>query len=199
VHYTDESIITAVIVRRKGPGMRRSVVQGAVVAAIVTATAACSGGASTTPAGTAATATTAPAAATAVATAAGRQPETAAAATAAARQYFDFYSAGDFGAAWGLLTPSAQREIGEATWVGVHQRCPAPAGVSYQVKSAKVTGGRAAVTVAQIEAEKNVGTVTEPFSYSAGRWGFVPEDTSLYRHGSVKADVSAAKAEGYCA
>ena len=181
--------------------MRRSVVQGAVVAAIVTATAACSGGASTTSAGTAATATTttAPTSATAVATAAGGQPETAAAATAAARQYFDFYSAGDFGAAWGLLAPSAQREIGEATWVGVHQGCPAPAGVSYQVKGAKVTGGTAAVTVTQIEAEKSVGTVTEPFSYSAGRWGFVPEDTSLYRHGSVKADVSAAKAEGYCA
>jgi len=177
--------------------MRRSVVQGAVAAAVVTATAACSGGAGTTSAGTAAT--TAPASATAVATAAGGQPETAAAATAAAKQYFAFYSAGDFAATWGLLAPSAQREISEATWVGVHQGCPAPVKVSYRVKGARLTGGTAAVTVAQTEAKTSLGSVTEAFSYSAGRWGFVPEDTSLYRHGSVKADISAATAEGYCA
>ncbi len=175
--------------------MRRSVVQGAVVAVIVTAIAACSGGAATTSGGTA---TTAPTPATAVATAAGGQPETSAAATAAARQYFSYYSAGDFAATWGLLAPSAQREISEATWVGVHQDCPAPSGVSYRVKGAKLTGGTAAVTVAQAEGKTSFGTVTEAFSYSAGRWGFVPEDTSLYRHGSVGADVSAAKADGYC-
>ena len=179
--------------------MRRSVVQGAVVAAIVAATAACSGGASTSSAGSATTATTAPTSATAVATAAGGQPETAAAATAAATQYFDFYSAGDFAATWGLLAPSAQREISEATWVGVHQACPAAAGISYRVKGARLTGGMAAVTVDQTEHKTSFGSVTEAFSYSAGRWGFVPEDTSLYRHGSVTADVSAAKAEGYCA
>ena len=40
-------------------------------------------------------------------TAAGGQPETAAAAIAAAKQYFGFYSAGDFAATWGLLAPSA--------------------------------------------------------------------------------------------
>ena len=177
--------------------MRRSVVQGAVVAAIAAATAACSGGAATTSGGAATT--TAPTSATAVATAAGGQPETSAAATAAARQYFSYYSAGDFAATWGLLAPSAQREIGEATWVGVHQGCPGPAGVSYRVKRAKLTGGTAAVTVAQAEGKTSFGTVTEAFSYSAGRWGFVPEDTSLYRHGSVGADISAAKAEGYCA
>ncbi|MGH3187018.1 MAG: hypothetical protein ACRDPY_23035 [Streptosporangiaceae bacterium] len=179
--------------------MRRSVVQGAVVAAFVTATAACSGGASTTSTGTAATTTTAPTSATAVATAAGGQPENAAAATAAARQYFGFYSAGDFAATWGLLAPSARREIGEATWVGVHQGCPASVKVSYSVKGAKLAGGMAAVTVAQAEGKTSLGSVTEAFSYSAGRWGFVPEDTSLYGHGSVKADISAAKAEGYCA
>jgi hypothetical protein len=176
--------------------MRRSVVQGAVVAAIATATAACSGGAATMSGGAA---TTAPTSATAVATVAGGQPETSAAATAAAKQYFSYYAAGDFAATWGLLAPSAQREIGEATWVGVHQGCPDPAGVSYRVKGARLTGGVAAVTVAQAEGKTSFGTVAEVFSYSAGRWGFVPEDTSLYRHGSVAADISAAKAEGYCA
>jgi glutamyl-tRNA reductase len=34
---------------------------------------------------------------------------------------------------------------------------------------------------------------------SAGRWGFIPNDLSYYQHGSVKADIAAAKAAGYCA
>lgn len=34
---------------------------------------------------------------------------------------------------------------------------------------------------------------------TAGRWGFVPSDLSSYGHGSVKADIAAAKAAGYCA
>jgi hypothetical protein len=33
---------------------------------------------------------------------------------------------------------------------------------------------------------------------AAGHWGFVPDDATLYQHGSVKADIAAAKAEGYC-
>jgi hypothetical protein len=177
--------------------MRGSVlVQGAVIAAVVTAAAACSNGTSTTSAGTTTTAT---AQASTAATAAGGQPRTAAAATAAAKQYFGFYSAGDFAATWGLLAPSAQRSISEATWVGVHQGCAAPAGMSYRVKGAELTGSTAAVTVAQAENKTSVGSVTEAFSYSAGRWGFVPEDSGLYRHGSVKADIAVAKSEGYCA
>jgi hypothetical protein len=174
--------------------MRGSVAQGAVIVAVVTAAAACSSGASTSAGPT----TTATAQASTAATAAGGQPETTAAATAAAKQYFGFYSAGDFAATWGLLAPSAQRSISEATWVGVHQGCPAPAGVSYRVKGAKLTGSTAAVTVAQAEDKTSLGSVTEAFSYSAGRWGFVPEDSGLYRRGSVKADIAAAKSEGYC-
>ena len=178
--------------------MRCSVAQGVVIVAVVAAATACSNGASTS-AGTTTTATAqASMAATAAATAAGRQPETAAAAIAAAKQYFGFYSAGDFAATWGLLAPSAQRSIGEAIWVGVHQGCPAPAGVSYRVKGAKLTGGMAAVTVAQAEDKTSMGSVTEAFSYSAGRWGLVPDDSGLYSHGSVKADIAAAKSEGYC-
>ena len=173
--------------------MRCSVAQGAVIAVVVTAAAACSSGASTS-AGPTITAT---ARASTAATAAA-QPETAAAATAAAKQYFGFYSAGDFAATWGLLTPSAQRSIGEAIWVGVHQGCPAAAGVSYRVKGAELTGSVAAVTVAQAEDKTSMGSVTEAFSYAAGRWGLVPDDSGLYRHGSVKADIAAAKSEGYC-
>jgi hypothetical protein len=177
--------------------MRGSVVvQGAVIAAVVTAAAACSSGASTTSTGTTTTATAQ--ASTAATAASGGQPKTAAAATTAAKQYFGYYSAGDFAATWGLLAPSAQRSISEATWVGVHQGCPAPAGISYRVKGAELTGSMAAVTVAQAENKTSVGSVTEAFSYSAGRWGFVPEDSGLYSHGSVKADIAVAKSEGYC-
>jgi hypothetical protein len=182
------------IMQRKGPGMRCSVAQGAVIVAVAAAATACSNGASTS----AGTTTTATAQASMAATAAGGQPETAAAAIAAAKQYFGFYSAGDFAATWGLLASSAQRSIGEAIWVGVHQGCPAPAGVSYRVKDAKLTGGMAAVTVAQAEDKTSMGSVTEAFSYAAGRWGLVPDDSGLYSHGSVKADIAAAKSEGYC-
>jgi hypothetical protein len=188
------------IMQRKGPGMRCSVAQGAVIVAVAAAATACSNGASTS-VGTTTTATaqaSVAATATPTTTAAGGQPETAAAAIAAAKQYFGFYSAGDFAATWGLLAPSAQRSIGEAIWVGVHQGCPAPAGVSYRVKGAKLTGGTAAVTVAQAEDKTSMGSVTEAFSYAAGRWGLVPDDSGLYSHGSVKADIAAAKSEGYC-
>jgi hypothetical protein len=40
---------------------------------------------------------------------------------------------------------------------------------------------------------------TETLVYANGHWGFSPRDLALYRHGSVSADVAAAKAAGGCA
>jgi hypothetical protein len=40
---------------------------------------------------------------------------------------------------------------------------------------------------------------TETLVYAGGHWGFSPRDLGLYRHGSVSADVAAAKAVGGCA
>jgi hypothetical protein len=128
------------------------------------------------------------------------QPETAAAASAVARQYFGLYSAGQFAAAYGLLAPSARRAVSETTWVAVHQGCPSQAaGLAYEVKDATLTGNTAVVTVSLAGAASSLASESEALTYSRGRWGFVPNDLSLYEHGSVKADLAAAKAAGYCA
>lgn len=133
-------------------------------------------------------------------TASAAQPENAVAARSVAEQYFGLYSAGQFAASYELLASSAQRKVSEATWVAVHQGCPAQAaGLAYKVSKATLTGSTAIVTVSLAGAAAGLGSVSQALIYSAGRWGLVPSDLSLYRHGSVKADIAAAKAAGYCA
>jgi hypothetical protein len=123
-----------------------------------------------------------------------------AAASAVARQYLGLYSAGQFAIAYGLLAPSAQRAVSQATWAAVHQGCPSQAaGLAYDVKDATLTGNTAVVTVTLAGAASSLASESESLTYSGGRWGFVPNDLSLYEHGSVKADLAAAKAGGYCA
>ena len=176
--------------------MRHVLVRGALIAAAVLTAAACSSG---TPAGPAAsTATTTPTPPAAVASTA--QPETAAGATAVAKQYLGLTSASQFAAAWGFLAPSAQRTVSQATWVAVHQGCPSEsAGLAYEVKDMTVTGDTAIVTVSLSGVAASIGSESEALTYSAGHWRFVPNDLSFYKHGSVKADIAAAKAAGYCA
>lgn len=174
----------------------RGLAYGVMTAACVVA-AGCSSGPPAAPSSSATATATAPA--TAAATASAAQPETAAAARSVAEQYFGLYSAGQFAASYGLLAPSAQRAISEPTWVAVHQGCPAQsAGLAYNVSKATLTGNTAVVTVSLAGAAASLGSVSQALIYSAGRWGLVPSDLSLYRHGSVKADIAAAKAAGYC-
>jgi hypothetical protein len=178
--------------------MRKGIVSGTLIAAALLAVTACSSATSSTSASTPAAASTAPA--SAAATASTAQPETAAAAAAVAKQYFGLYSAGQFAAAYGLLAPSAQRAVSESTWVAVHQGCPSQsAGLAYDVKDTTLTGNTAVVTVTLAGAASSLASESEALTYSAGRWGFIPNDLSYYRHGSVKADIAAAKAAGYCA
>lgn len=178
--------------------MRHGLSRGALIAVTALAAAACSSGSSTTPASTATTAATAPASPAAAASAA--QPETASAARSVAEQYFGLYSASQFAASYGLLAPSAQRAVSRATWVAVHQGCPAQsAGLAYSVSKATLTGDTAIVAVSLAGAAASLGSKSETLTYSAGRWGLVMDDLSLYGHGSVKADIAAAKAAGYCA
>ncbi len=66
-------------------------------------------------------------------------------------------------------------------------------------KDTTLTGNTAVVTVTLAGAAAGLASESTSLTYSAGRWGFVPNDLSYYRHGSVKADVAAAKAAGYCA
>jgi flagellar capping protein FliD len=177
--------------------MGKRIASGTLIAAAVLTAAACSSAPQATSASNNAATTTAPASPAAHASVA--QPETAAAASAAARQYLGLYSAGQFAAAYGLFAPSARRAVSESTWVAVHQGCPPQAsGLTYQVKDATVTGSTAVVTVTLAGAASSLASESEALTYSGGRWGFVPNDLSMYEHGSVKADLAAAKAAGYC-
>ncbi len=82
----------------------------------------------------------------------------------------------------------------------MHRGCPSQAaGLAYNVKDTTLTGSTAVVTVSLAGAAASIGSESESLTYSAGRWGFVPNDLSSYEHGSVKADITAAKAAGYCA
>jgi hypothetical protein len=71
--------------------------------------------------------------------------------------------------------PPSRHET-DRTWVAVHQGCPP--------QSAGLASG--------------IGSVSEALTYTADRWGFVPSDLSSYGHGSIKKDIAAAKAAGYC-
>ena len=166
-----------------------------IAAATLAGAAACASSTSSAP----------PAAATATSAAASpsaspAQPQTAAGAKSVAQQYFGLYSAGQFATSWALLAPSAHKAVPEAVWVAVHQGCPSPsAGLAYDVKNVTLTGGTAVVTVTLAGVASRLASGSEAFTYSGGRWGYAPSDLSLYEHGSVKADIAAAKAAGDCA
>jgi hypothetical protein len=55
------------------------------------------------------------------------------------------------------------------------------------------------VTITLAGAAASLASESQSLTHSAGRWGFIPNDLSYYKHGSMKADIAAAKAAGYCA
>jgi hypothetical protein len=82
----------------------------------------------------------------------------------------------------------------------VHQGCPSQAArLACDVKEATLTDSTAVVTVTLAGAAASLASESVSLTYSAARWGFVPNELTYYRHGSVKADIAAAKAAGYCA
>lgn len=122
------------------------------------------------------------------------EPATMAAVRADADDYVSLASAGQFAITYQMLSASARQDITQQAWVAVHQTC---AGTSYKIKHLSVAGKTATVTVGL--AGGHHGTLTETLVYAAGSWGISPADLSLYRHGSVSADVAAARAQGSCA
>ena len=138
------------------------------------------------------------------ATAAGTQaePETEAGVRAAATAFYDLYSAGQWDQAWAYLTPAAQKAIPRATWTGEHTGCPpTSAGLAREIKGVTMAGSTAVVKETVAGALSKLGTGSDSWSYSGSRWGltFSASDLALYKHGSVKADIAAAKKAGYCA
>ena len=122
------------------------------------------------------------------------EPATDAAVRADAADYLSLASAGQFAITYQMLSTSARQDITQQAWVAVHQAC---AGTSYQIKHLAVAGKTATVTVGLTGGHQ--GTLTETFVYAAGSWGVSPGDLNLYQHGSVSADVAAARAQGSCA
>ena len=128
------------------------------------------------------------------------EPGTAAAVRADADDYLTLYTAGQFAVIYQMLSAPARQAINEQAWVAVHRGCPgATAGMSYKIRHVAVTGKTAVVTVALAGGAAKPESATETLVYAGGHWGFAPRDLGLYRHGSVPADVAAAKAAGGCA
>jgi hypothetical protein len=122
------------------------------------------------------------------------EPATVSAVRADADDYLSLDSAGQFAVTYQMLSATARQAITQQAWVAVHQTC---AGTSYKIKHLTVAGQTATVTVGLTGGHR--GTLTETLVYAAGSWGISPGDLSLYQHGSVSADVAAAKAQGSCA
>jgi hypothetical protein len=118
-------------------------------------------------------------------------------ARAAAAQFYELYSAGQFAAFWTLLSSATKSQVPKNTWVSVHEACPsAGAGKSRSIKAVTVFGTAAIVTEVITGASR--GSTEDVFSYANGRWSYSLADLSVYGHGSVAADIAAAKAAGLC-
>ena len=176
----------------------RASFRGALIAAAVVTAAACSSGKPAVPPASSGTPPAIAPASPSVA-ASPAQPETAAAAKATAARFFGLWTGGQYAEAWTLLPRSTRRAIPQATWVAVHKACPsAAAGLAFQIKDVTVTGGTAIVTYSLSGAGAALGSATQAFTYSGGRWWLALSDPGAYQHGSVKADIEAAKAQGSC-
>ena len=143
---------------------------------------------------------TPPAATGSAATPAGpTEPPTKAGAQAAATSFYRLYSTGQYAASWDLLTLTAQRAIPRAAWVGVHAGCPSGgAGTARIIESVLVFGNAAIVTETVAGAASQLGKSHDVFNYANGHWAYAPNDLSIYHHGSIAADIAAAKALGFC-
>ena len=129
------------------------------------------------------------------------EPDTAAGVRAAAQQFYALYSAGQWGAAWAYLAPAARGAVTVATWSAVHDACPGPtAGLARVIKSVTFAGTTAVVSETVAGSLGNLTTVSDAWTYSGGRWGLSLSASSMsfYKHGSVNADIAAAKAAGEC-
>ena len=127
------------------------------------------------------------------------EPATDAAVRADAGDYLSLASAGQFGVTYEMLSAAARQAITQQAWVAVHQAC---AGASYKITHLAVSGNSATVTAtvtAAVTGGGHRGTLTEMLVYTGGSWGFSAQDLGLYRHGTVAADVAAARAQGGCA
>ena len=123
-----------------------------------------------------------------------------ASARSAATQFYNLYLSEQFAASWDLLAPAAKHQIRQETWIKVHSACASDSAKrTGTVKSVTVFGHAAIVTMAITGATSTTRTIEAVFNYADGGWGYSPGDLGVYKHGSVAADVAAARAVGFCA
>jgi hypothetical protein len=158
-----------------------------------------SGGSERSAAGSAATAS-GPVAASFAPPAAPVSPQLRATARAAAAQFYALYSTSQFAAFWSRLAAPTKSHIPEHVWVSVHEGCPSgAAGNSRVIKAVTVFGNAAIVTESMAGPAAKPDTTEDVFNLVNGQWSYSPGDMSIYHHGSVAADIAAAKAAGVCA
>lgn len=120
-----------------------------------------------------------------------------ASARAAAKRFYGLYAASHYSTLWSQLAPAIRHEVSRKAWIGVHEACSATvAGKSRVIKAVTVFGN--AAIVAETVAGAKPGTVEDVFNYTGGHWRYSPQAPGIYRHGSVAADIAAAKAAGLC-
>ena len=128
------------------------------------------------------------------------EPDTAAAVRADADDYLTLYTAGEFAIIYQMLSAPARQAINEQAWVAVHRGCPgrdrrAVLPDPPRRSDREDRGGHGGPDGRGREAgERDRGPCLR-----RGPLGILPRDLGLYRHGSVPADVAAAKAAGGCA
>jgi hypothetical protein len=80
----------------------------------------------------------------------------------------------------------------------VHNGCqPDSTAATRTVSSVTVFGDTAIVTETAASGSAH-HTDSYVLSYENGRWSYSPDSLGLYHHGSVPADIAAAKAAGFC-
>lgn len=115
--------------------------------------------------------------------------------------FLALYSAGQWQAAWADLAPADQRLVPEGLYVAFHDGCPSEvAGAAYEITHVTLAG-KVAVISYTIPILSGFGSVTDSMVLVPGGWRYEIGAANLanYRHGSLKADLKAAKAAGDCA
>lgn len=170
---------------------------GLAVACIIACVAGCSAGGSAAP-----DAAGSPRAVSGVATSTPppvqpASPQVKAAARTAAARFYGLYAARDFAELWHLLAPATKRLIPRRIWVSVHVACRADASMSRTIEQVTVFGNAAIITESIGRPAGNRGE--DVFNEINGRWSYSPPDPGIYERGSAAADISAARAAGFCA
>ena len=130
------------------------------------------------------------------------EPQTKTGVKAAATAFYDLYAASQWAQAWSYLAPATQRAVSVKTWTGVHEQCASQtAGLARTIRGVTMSGSTAVVDETGAGALGTLATVSDVWVYSGGKWGLKlgKSRTAVYSHGSVKADVAAARAAGECA